>query len=49
LHPASSSHLAVPKEIRLENGITDGLVRVSVGIENVADIVADLEQAIGRP
>ena len=47
LHPASSSHLAVPKEIRLQNGITDGLVRVSVGIENVSDIVADLEQAIG--
>jgi len=47
LHPASSSHLAVPKEIRLQNGITDGLVRISVGIENVADIVADLEQAIG--
>ena len=47
LHPASSSHLAVSKEIRLQNGITDGLVRVSVGIENVADIVADLEQAIG--
>ncbi|MFN0036137.1 MAG: trans-sulfuration enzyme family protein [Saprospiraceae bacterium] len=46
LHPASSSHLAVPKEVRLQNGITDGLVRVSVGIENVADIVADLEQAI---
>ncbi len=47
LHPASSSHLAVPKEIRQQNGITDGLIRVSVGIENVADIVADLEQAIG--
>ena len=47
LHPASSSHLAVPKEIRVQNGITDGLIRVSVGIENVADIVADLEQAIG--
>jgi methionine-gamma-lyase len=47
LHPASSSHLAVPKEVRLQNGITDGLIRVSVGIENVTDIVADLEQAIG--
>ncbi|HOY05117.1 MAG TPA: aminotransferase class I/II-fold pyridoxal phosphate-dependent enzyme [Saprospiraceae bacterium] len=46
LHPASMSHLSVPKAVRLENGITDGLVRVSVGIENVADIVADLEQAI---
>ena len=47
LHPASMSHLSVPKEVRLENGITDGLVRISVGIENVADITADLEQAIG--
>ncbi|MBX2892522.1 MAG: aminotransferase class I/II-fold pyridoxal phosphate-dependent enzyme [Saprospiraceae bacterium] len=46
LHPASSSHVAVPKEIRLQNGITDGLVRVSVGIENVADIIGDLEQAL---
>jgi methionine-gamma-lyase len=47
LHPASSSHLAVPKEIRIQNGITDGLIRVSVGIENATDIIADLEQAIG--
>jgi methionine-gamma-lyase len=46
LHPASSSHLAVPKEVRLQNGITDGLIRVSVGIENPADIIADLDQAI---
>lgn len=46
LHPASSSHLAVSKELRLQNGITDGLIRVSVGIENIADIIADLEQAI---
>ena len=40
------SHLSVPKAVRLENGITDGLIRVSVGIENPADIVADLEQAL---
>lgn len=46
LHPASSSHIAVPKEVREQNGITDGLVRVSVGIENPADIIADLEQAL---
>jgi methionine-gamma-lyase len=46
LHPASSSHLAIPKEVRLQNGITDGLIRVSVGIENVADIVADLAAAM---
>lgn len=47
LHPASMSHINIPKEIRLRNGITDGLVRLSVGIENVEDIIADLEQAMG--
>ncbi len=47
LHPASSSHLNVPRAVREQNGITDGMIRVSVGIENVADIIGDLEQAIG--
>ena len=47
LHPASSSHVNVPKEIRLRNGITDGLVRLSIGIENVEDIQGDLAQALG--
>jgi methionine-gamma-lyase len=46
LHPASSSHLAVSQAVRLENGITDGLIRLSVGIENVADLIDDLNQAI---
>ena len=45
LHPASMSHLNIPKEVRLQNGITDGLIRVSVGLENVEDIREDLEQA----
>lgn len=48
LHPASSSHLNVAREIREQNGITDGMIRVSVGIENIADIIADLEQALGK-
>lgn len=47
LHPASSSHLNVSKEIREANGITDGMIRVSVGIEHVGDIIGDLEQAMG--
>jgi methionine-gamma-lyase len=47
LHPASMSHLNIAKEIREANGITDGLIRVSVGIEAVEDIIADLEQAMG--
>lgn len=46
LHPASSSHLNIPKELRLQNGITDGLVRVSVGIEDLADLVADFEKGL---
>ena len=47
LHPASSSHLHVPKAVREQNGITDGLIRVSVGIENEGDLRADFEQALG--
>lgn len=47
LHPASSSHLNVAREIREQNGITDGMIRVSVGIEHIDDIIADFEQAIG--
>ena len=45
-HPASMTHAAIPKEIREEVGITDELIRLSVGIEDVNDIIADLEQAI---
>ena len=48
LHPASMSHLNIPKEIRERNGITDGLIRLSVGIENVEDIIEDLEQAMRK-
>jgi len=46
LHPASMSHVNIPSEVRQQYGITGGLVRVSVGIENAADIIADLEQAL---
>jgi methionine-gamma-lyase len=45
-HPASTTHVGVGREQRLAFGITDGLIRMSVGIENVADILNDLEQAI---
>ena len=45
-HPATMTHAAIPKEIREEVGITDELIRLSVGIEDVDDIIADLEQAI---
>jgi methionine-gamma-lyase len=46
-HAASTTHLGVAREKRLEFGITDGLIRMSVGMENVEDILNDLEQAIG--
>ena len=45
-HPASMTHYSVPKEKREQYGITDGLIRMSVGIENVQDILADLGQAL---
>ena len=46
LHPASSSHRAVPREERLAIGITDSLVRLSVGIEAGEDLISDLENAL---
>lgn len=45
-HPASMTHYSVPKEQREKYGITDGLIRMNVGIENVQDIIADLSQAL---
>ncbi len=45
-HPASMTHASVPKENREKIGITDGLVRISVGIEDEADLVGDLRQAL---
>ncbi len=47
-HPASMTHAIVPEEVRLEQGITDGLIRLSVGIEDVDDIIKDLEQALDK-
>ena len=47
-HPASMTHSAVPSEQRASAGITDGLVRLSVGLENPADVIADLEQALEK-
>jgi cystathionine beta-lyase/cystathionine gamma-synthase len=45
-HPATMTHASVPIEKREQLGITDGLVRISVGIEDVEDIIADLDQAL---
>jgi cystathionine beta-lyase/cystathionine gamma-synthase len=46
-HPASMTHAAVPKPMRDAMGLTDGLVRLSVGIEDVNDLLKDLDQALG--
>jgi cystathionine beta-lyase/cystathionine gamma-synthase len=47
-HPATMTHADVPQEEREARGLTDGLVRLSVGIENADDIIADLEQALNQ-
>ncbi len=47
-HPASMTHRPVPREDRLAAGISDGLVRLSVGIENIEDLIADLDQALAE-
>jgi len=47
-HPASMTHASIPRAEREKVGIYDGLVRLSVGIENVEDLLADLDQALGR-
>ena len=47
-HPATMTHAAIPAEIRKEVGIVDELIRFSVGIEDVDDLIADLQQAIGN-
>ncbi len=47
-HPALMTHASVPKEIREEIGLTDSLIRVSVGIEHIEDLIADFDQAFGK-
>jgi methionine-gamma-lyase len=47
-HPASMTHYGIPREERIKYGITDGLIRMSVGIENYEDLEADLTQALGH-
>jgi len=46
-HPASMTHASIPKEEREKTGVTDGLIRLSVGIEDSEDLIADLTQALG--
>jgi len=46
-HPSSMTHASIPREERIKNGLVDGLIRLSVGIEDADDLVEDLKQAIG--
>jgi len=46
-HPATMTHASIPREERIKNGLSDGLIRLSVGIEDADDLIADLEKAIG--
>ena len=46
-HPASMTHASIPRDVREEVGITDSLVRFSVGIESLDDLVRDVDQALG--
>jgi len=47
-HPATMTHASVPAEVRERIGITDGLIRISVGIEDVEDLIADLDNALNK-
>ena len=47
-HPASMTHASIPKEEREKVGVTENLIRLSVGIENKKDLLADLEQALAK-
>ena len=47
-HPALMTHASVPREHRLQAGLTDGLIRYSVGIEDADDLIADLSQALDK-
>ena len=46
-HPASMTHASIPREERIKNGLSDSLIRLSVGIEDADDLIDDLKQAIG--
>ena len=46
--PALMTHASIPREVRLQAGLSDGLIRLSVGIEDLRDLVDDLEYALGR-
>ena len=46
-HPAVMTHASIPREERMKGGLSDSLIRLSVGVEDVEDLIEDLKQAIG--
>jgi len=46
-HPASMTHASIPREKRIKDGLSDSLIRLSVGIEDADDLIEDLAKAIG--
>lgn len=47
-HPSSMTHASIPKEERLKSGLVDSMIRLSIGVEDVEDLIADLEQALAK-
>jgi cystathionine beta-lyase len=47
-HPASMTHASIPKEERIKSGLLDSLIRLSIGVEDIEDLIADLEQALAK-
>ena len=47
-HPASMTHASIPKEERIKNGLVDSLIRLSIGVEDIDDLIADLDQALKK-
>ena len=45
-HPATMTHASIPKEVREKSGVVDSLIRLSVGVEDAEDLIADLQQAL---
>jgi O-acetylhomoserine/O-acetylserine sulfhydrylase-like pyridoxal-dependent enzyme len=48
VHPATTTHGSLTRQQRLASGVTDGLIRYSVGLEDTGDLIADLDQALAR-
>ena len=47
-HPASMTHAAIPKKEREKTGVVDSLIRLSVGVEDISDLIEDLEQSFAK-